>query len=212
MRLHIQQGPCATLTVADGRTTFHSAAGSGCRCARRLKRIWQRLPVWDELSAGVQLSSLFPPTATGVSTPAGRGCCSLFHQATTNLTREDRLLGHSGDGRALTLELRGPAVHGRRSGHVPGAAGTPGLGPRPDSHRRFTAPPRPGADGSQGTRHTHVTGWTHRAATGRLTWPLSLPRNGHEKTSTQLSTPPRPFWPIWALTCTCPRSHRSPVT
>lgn len=107
MRLHIQQGPCTTLTVQmDGRPSI----GRWVRLplARRLKRIWQRLPVWDELSIGVQLSSLFPLSASGCVYSSRSRLLELVPPGDYQPDSQDRLLGHSGDGRALTLGYEVP--------------------------------------------------------------------------------------------------------
>ena len=72
-----------------------------------LRRLWYRLPLWDDLSLGIQLSSLFPPT-DDVTVYSSR---SRLH----NLIPPDeytpdpaadggcRPLGESTDGRPLTL-------------------------------------------------------------------------------------------------------------
>ncbi len=74
----------------------------------QLRRLWQRLPVWDELSAGVQLSSLFPPTADGCAYSSRSRLLQLVPPSGYRPDEEGRLLGQSGDGRALTLGYQVP--------------------------------------------------------------------------------------------------------
>jgi hypothetical protein len=72
-----------------------------------LRRLWHRLPLWDDLSLGIQLGSLFPPT-DDVTVYSSR---SRLHQlvppddylADPAADGGGRLLGESTDGRPLTL-------------------------------------------------------------------------------------------------------------
>jgi hypothetical protein len=58
IRLHIHSGPCVT---AIAQTDRDCPPGRWMRI-RIPRRLGQRLPVWEDLSAGIRLSSLFPPT------------------------------------------------------------------------------------------------------------------------------------------------------
>ncbi len=59
VRLHIHQGPHTTL-VAQTDGTRPPGRWVRLPLPRLLRRLWYRLPLWDDLSLGVQLSSLFP--------------------------------------------------------------------------------------------------------------------------------------------------------
>jgi hypothetical protein len=103
VRLHIHHGPYATLVA---RTDRVRPPGRWIRI-RLPHKFWQRLPLWDELSAGIRLSSLFPPTGDGaVYSSQSR----LLQLAPPDDYAPDpataggcRTLGQSADGRLLTL-------------------------------------------------------------------------------------------------------------
>ena len=61
VRLHIHQGPHTTLVA---QTDGARPPGRWVRLPlpRLLRRLWHRLPLWDDLSLGIQLSNLFPRT------------------------------------------------------------------------------------------------------------------------------------------------------
>jgi hypothetical protein len=102
VRLHIRQTPFATLTVeTDGRPS--SGRWVRLPLPRRLKRIWHGLPIWDELSAGVRLSTLFPPTTDGSAYSSRSRLLQLVPPANYQPGGEGRRLGYSGDGRLLSL-------------------------------------------------------------------------------------------------------------
>ena len=107
VRLHVRQGPFATLTV---QTNERPSTGRWVRLplAGKLRRIWQGLPVWDELSAGVRLSSLFPPTTDGSAYSSRSRLMQLVPPAEYHPDCEGRLLGNSGDGRPLALGYQVP--------------------------------------------------------------------------------------------------------
>ena len=106
VRLHIHQGPHTTL-IAQTDGTRPPGRWVRLPLPRLLRRLWYRLPLWDDLSLGIQLSSLFPPT-DDVTVYSSR---SRLH----NLIPPDdytpdpaadggcRVLGESTDGRPLTL-------------------------------------------------------------------------------------------------------------
>ncbi len=106
VRLHIHQGPHTTL-IAQTDGTRPPGRWVRLPLPRLLRRLWYRLPLWDDLSLGIQLSSLFPPT-DDVTVYSSR---SRLH----NLIPPDdytpdpaadggcRTLGESTDGRPLTL-------------------------------------------------------------------------------------------------------------
>ena len=111
VRLHIHQGPLTTLIA---QTDGSRPPGRWVRLplTRLLRRLWYRLPLWDGLSLGIQLSSLFPPT-DDVTVYSSR---SRLHQL---IPPDDyapdpaadggcRTLGQSTDGRPLTLSYDVP--------------------------------------------------------------------------------------------------------
>jgi hypothetical protein len=99
MRLHIHQGPYATLTVwTDGVRP----PGRWMRL-RMPQGLWQHLPVWDELSAGVRLSSLFPPTGDGAVYSSRSRLLQLTPPDGYTPDATGRTLGLSTAGRLLTL-------------------------------------------------------------------------------------------------------------
>ena len=104
VRLHIHQGPYATLLAhSDGVRP----PGRWLRI-RVPRRLGQHLPLWDELSSGVRLSSLFPPTDdSSVYSSRSR----LLHLAPPDgYTPQpgDRTLGLSTAGRPLTVSRAVP--------------------------------------------------------------------------------------------------------
>lgn len=108
MRLHIHQGPHATLIAC---TEGKAPPGRWLRLPRLLKRLWQRLPLWDELSKGVRPSSLFPPTEDGATGGTAGGAVYSSRSRLLQLSPSDgylpdprgRRLGVSIDGRWLTV-------------------------------------------------------------------------------------------------------------
>jgi hypothetical protein len=108
MRLHIHQGPHATLIA---RTRGEVPPGRWLRLPRLLKRLWYRLPLWDELSKGVRLSSLLPSTGDGAAFGAAFGAVYSSRSRLLDLAPPDdylpdpsgRELGLSIDGRWLTV-------------------------------------------------------------------------------------------------------------
>jgi hypothetical protein len=106
VRLHIHQGPHATL-IAQTDGTCPPGRWVRLPLPRMLRKLWYHLPLWDDLSLGIQLSSLLPPT-DDVTVYSSR---SRLH----NLILPDdyhadpaadggaRVLGESTDGRPLRL-------------------------------------------------------------------------------------------------------------
>jgi hypothetical protein len=97
VRLHIHQGPYATLTA---QTDGQCPPGHWLRIPGRFER---RLPVWDELSAGVRLSSLFPPTDDGAVYSSRSRLLQLAPPDGYTPDSTGRTLGLSTDGRWLTV-------------------------------------------------------------------------------------------------------------
>jgi len=100
VRLHIHPGPHATLLA---RTDGERPPGRWLRL-RLPRRFGQDLPLWDELSSGVRLSSLFPPPGPG-SVYSSRS--RLLHLVPPDGYEPDELgrpLGLSTAGRRLTLD------------------------------------------------------------------------------------------------------------
>lgn len=99
VRLHVHQGPHATVIAW---TNGVRPPGRWIR-VRMPRRFWQRWPLWDELSRGVRLGSLFPQAGDGdVHCSRSR----LLQLAPPTDYRPDlmgRHLGQSTDGRPLTL-------------------------------------------------------------------------------------------------------------
>ena len=108
MRLHVHQGPHATLVA---RTGGEIPPGRWLRLPRCLKRLWQRLPLWDELSKDTGLSSLFPLTEDGAACGAAGGAVYSSRSRLLDLSPPDdylpdprgRRLGVSIDGQLLTV-------------------------------------------------------------------------------------------------------------
>jgi hypothetical protein len=111
VRLHIHQGPHSTL-IAQTDGTHPPGRWVRLPLPRLLRRLWYRLPLWDDLSLGIQLSNLFPPT-DDVSVYSSR---SRLHQLvppdeyTPDPAADGacRPLGESTDGRPLTLSYDDP--------------------------------------------------------------------------------------------------------
>ena len=61
VRLHIQQGPHTTL-IAQTDGTRPPGRWVRLPLPRLLRRLWYRLPLWDDLSFGTQVSGLLPRT------------------------------------------------------------------------------------------------------------------------------------------------------
>ena len=61
VRLHIHQGPHTTL-IAQTDGTRPPGRWVRLPLPHLLRRLWHRQPLWDDLSLGIQLSSLLPPT------------------------------------------------------------------------------------------------------------------------------------------------------
>jgi len=68
------------------------------------RRLGQRLPLWDELSSGVRLSSLFPPPGPGSVYSSRSRLLDLVPPDGYEPDELGRLLGLSTDGRRLTLD------------------------------------------------------------------------------------------------------------
>jgi len=100
VRLHIHQGPYATLLAC---TDGERPPGQWLP-VRLPRRFGQRLPVWDELSAGVRLSSLFPPPGAGSVYSSRSRLLDLAPPDGYTPQPGGRLLGLSTDGRRLTLD------------------------------------------------------------------------------------------------------------
>jgi hypothetical protein len=106
VRLHIHPGAHTSLIVQTDGTRPH---GRWVRLPlpRLLRRLWYRLPLWDDLSLGMQLSSLLPRT-DDVTVYSSRS--RLHHLIPPDDYTPDmvagvgsRVLGESTDGRPLTL-------------------------------------------------------------------------------------------------------------
>lgn len=99
MRLHIHQGPYATVLA---QTNGDRPPGRWLRvCIPR--RFWQRCPIWDELSTNVRLSSLFPLAGDGVPYSSRSRLLQLVPPEDYAPDPAGRSLGQSTDGRSLTL-------------------------------------------------------------------------------------------------------------
>ncbi len=99
MRLHIHPGPYVTLLA---QTDGVRPPGHWIRI-RLPQRFWQRLPLWDELSAGVRLSSLLPPTGNGAVYSSRSHLLQLALPDNYATEPTGRTLGQASDGRLLTL-------------------------------------------------------------------------------------------------------------
>ena len=100
VRLHMHQGPYATLVA---HTDGIRPPGRWVRI-RVPRRLGQRLPLWDELSSGVRLSSLFPPPGPGSVYSSRSRLLDLVPPEGYEPDELGRPLGLSTDGRRLTLD------------------------------------------------------------------------------------------------------------
>ena len=109
VRVHIRQGAYATMTLnADRRPPL--SRWVWLPFSKRLMRIWQRMPLWDELSAGVQVSRLFPPTSDGSAYSSRSRLLQLVPPSSYQSDADGRLLGESGHGQALAVSYHIPLV------------------------------------------------------------------------------------------------------
>jgi hypothetical protein len=105
MRLHIHQGPFATLVArAEGEVP----PGRWVRLPRLLRKLWYRLPIWDELSDGARLSSLFPHTDYDTIYSSRSRLLQLAPPDDYTPDPTGRILGQSTAGRPLTLGYNAP--------------------------------------------------------------------------------------------------------
>jgi hypothetical protein len=100
VRLHIHQGPYATLIA---HTDGLRPPGRWLRLPRVLMKLWHHLPLWDELSIGVRLSSLLPLTDDGAVYSSRSQLLQLLPPDEYTPDPTGRTLGHSRAGRPLTL-------------------------------------------------------------------------------------------------------------
>jgi hypothetical protein len=102
VRAHIHPGPYVTLTA---QSNGGRPPGRWLRIPvpRPLRRLWRRLPVWDELSAGVRLSRLLPPTDDGAVYSSRSRLLGLKPPLDYRPEAGGRRLGRSVDGRPLVL-------------------------------------------------------------------------------------------------------------
>ncbi len=109
IRVHVRQGPFVT---AVARATNGRPPGRWLRipAARFLGRAWHRMPVWDELSAGARLGSLFPPTGHGAVYSSRSRLLDWTPPAEYRAEDCARYLGQSTDGRRLALSYDLPLL------------------------------------------------------------------------------------------------------
>lgn len=109
IRVHVRHGPFVT---AVARVTGGRPPGRWLRfpVPRFLSRAWRRLPVWDELSAGARLGSLFPPTGPGAVYSSRSRLLDWTPPAEYRADDSARYLGQSTDGRRLTLSYDLPLL------------------------------------------------------------------------------------------------------
>ena len=109
VRVHIHAGPHVTLVA---RTDGSRPPGRWLRIPvpRPLNGFWHRLPVWDELSAGVALHRLFPPTGEGAVYSSRSRLLGLKPPDGYRAAHGGRKLGHSVDGRPVTLDRAHPLL------------------------------------------------------------------------------------------------------
>jgi hypothetical protein len=107
VRVHFRQGAYATMTLKADRQPPLSR-WVRLPLPKRLMRIWQRMPVWDELSAGVQASRLFPPTYDGSAFSSRSRLLQLVPPSSYQTDADGRLLGESGRGQPLAVSYRVP--------------------------------------------------------------------------------------------------------
>jgi hypothetical protein len=103
VRLHVHHGPYATLVAL---TNGNRPPGAWFRLPfpHLLSKLWQRLPVWDELSAGVRLSSLFPATGEGAVWSSRSRLLQLAPPDGYAPEPTGRVLGQATSGGLLTLD------------------------------------------------------------------------------------------------------------
>jgi hypothetical protein len=105
LRLFLQRGPYATLLA---RSTDSPPPGRWLRLpGRQPIRLWARLPLWDELSAGVQPGHLLPTTENGAVYSCRSRLLNLELPAAYQ-NDGDRRLGTALDGRDLSLPYTTP--------------------------------------------------------------------------------------------------------
>lgn len=109
IRVHVHHGPFVT---AVARATHSRPPGRWLRipAPRFLGRLWRRLPVWDELSAGARLGSLFPPTGHGAVYSSRSRLLDWVPPAEYRVEDSARYLGQSTGGRRLTLRYDLPLL------------------------------------------------------------------------------------------------------
>lgn len=108
VRLHLQQGVHLTLVArtADGSPP----PGAWLRLpavGAIASRLWQRLPVWDELAYGVRPSNLLP-TTNGDSAYSSQSRLLRLSPSGGHAMEGDRQVGHSADGSPLSLSYAVP--------------------------------------------------------------------------------------------------------
>ena len=111
MRLHIHQGPHTTL-VAQSDGTRPPDKWLKLPLPRILRKLWYHLPLWDDLSLGIQLSSMFPPTDEVTVYSSRSRLHNLIppddYRADSTADGGGRVLGESTDGRVLTVSYDAP--------------------------------------------------------------------------------------------------------
>jgi len=103
VRVHVHPGPYVTLTAQSSK---ERPPGRWLRIPvpRSLRKTWHRLPVWDELSARVELSRLLPTTDDGAVYSSRSRLLELKPQEDYQAMEEGRNLGRSLDGHPLALD------------------------------------------------------------------------------------------------------------
>ena len=107
VRLHIHQGPYATFTA---QTVDAYPPGHWLRLPRLLRKMWYRLPVWDELSSGTRVSHLFPPAGDGAVYSSRSRLLQLIPPDDYHPNEGERDLGQAVDDRPLTLNRNIPLL------------------------------------------------------------------------------------------------------
>lgn len=109
IRVHVHHGPFVT---AVAQVTHGRPPGRWLRIPvlRFLGRAWHRMPVWDELSSGARLSSVFPPTKQGAVYSSRSRFLDWTPPAEYRADDGARYLGQSTDGRRLTLSYDLPLL------------------------------------------------------------------------------------------------------
>ena len=108
VRLHLQQGAHLTLVArtADGSPP----PGAWLRLpavGAIASRLWERLPVWDELAYGLRPSYLLP-TTDGDSAYSSQSRLLRLSPPSGHAMEGDRQVGHSADGSPLSLSYAAP--------------------------------------------------------------------------------------------------------